>query len=506
MVDSTKAGDAKTGKPVKKVTSPKELEKQKAVEKKVTTEIHRPTPLSVGNIPITLKLKKNSYLVKESVPISFTATFPGPELATKQVVWKIYYCPESKILPKMILIASGFKKGKGTIAGKGEITFKKWRPSSEFTIQVLLFINGQKIASQSSEKCFVQDVEIAQYCSIKQIQLTSPIFIPKHPLVFWVTYTSSYLPKAVPIAVKTKLLIDGKISTESVQTFLIGDDFVEKPRKIPFQVKFPITNESSEPKKNYAIGIEIGENDKQSLLFSKVFPLKPVLAASGVYISHVGFKREIPLKEIAYLIAEIENETNSTIKGQIEFMYFTPDIGIIPIFKRKFHVEANNREVVSEDKQLPEILGGRRYWVIGRYNMNIKKAKLTLAGDIVSTPWLAKPPSGPVFNAKINGGVFEKTVQFNEIVPISVDIRIDTENRVKNAVCEVIENLEHMGERIIYRFKLSDQFGNGNFRWKVPPICANVAIEARLYMDGIRVDPTNMKIDPYRIEIIPPGK
>jgi hypothetical protein len=468
-----------------------------AQEKKTSPVENKPIAPNVP-ILITYQLKSHQIRIKDSSNISFQIDFNDPNMYSSNLVYKVYYCVAKR--PK-VLLSSGFSKPKKTLKIKAKFSLVHQIPSFIFNFRCEIFSNNKRLAFLDTELCTLVDYKLQSHFKVKSLECVSPFYIPNNPIVFWLIYSADLLPEITNLKIITKLVQEKQVLEEQVFPIQIG-----QKKAFPY-LKYPLRFISKvQPKENedLALLFEISEEGQSSTLYTDKINLMPLLSANGVAVSHVGYKRDIYLGEVAYLIAEIENKTDSRMFGRIELFYFTQDTDLLPIYKRKFHIDADNRDVISEDEALPDMLGGRDYWVLGRYALNLKKKGLAIAGEALSQKSFARIKNSAVFNVKINFGTNSDYIYFNDIIPIGIDIRVESNHKLKNFMCEIIEDLEGLSQRVLYVFKIKDHYSNDSFRWKIPPTCASVTLTARIIQNKISVESKNINLITRTLEILPP--
>lgn len=261
------------------------------------------------NIALSYILKKNTMQLKDTMAITYKAEITDPSIFSTMVIWKIYYCPTEKI---QFLLASGHSKPKSSFTATAKLNFKKFKASNTFHFEFVINDYETPMASLRSETCKLEGYETKDIFHIKTMIVTTPYYVPHNPVVFWLHYTAEQLPVKKDLIVKASLLAEQQKLGEKTFPLPIGQYKRDKVIKYPFS----LTGTPDVPDRSaVTLHVEITEKDKPNVIATQKGALIALNGAKGVYITHVGFKREITLKETAYLIGELRNETRGKVKG-----------------------------------------------------------------------------------------------------------------------------------------------------------------------------------------------
>ena len=315
----------------KEVISKSKLQKQQIEEKRAETEItkHNPFKFSAKNslkpgkindiFQIDFDFPSNSFLFNEKFNFKVRLTLAGKFRSGETYFYKLYYVSHQS---QRFILNYGKKKLKRELKIKKTFQFSpKYPPSPLIHFELELYSNNILVKTFSSEEIIVDMSDAEQKIKIHEISFFSSVLIPENPFVFWIHASSYPLPEAVSLSVHFQLLDHRLLLSEASFPLKIGGPNADHNlvAKYPFQVVIPAMENKD---KRLKIKVEILDSQKQSVLFSQKESLPMEISLTGLKIEHVGYKRDIPLGEIAYMLGDIVNKTPYEIKGRAKFIFF----------------------------------------------------------------------------------------------------------------------------------------------------------------------------------------
>ena len=419
-----------------------------------------------------------------------------------KILYKIYLLDSNR---KAYLLKIGLKSFKRTLKLSISIKFSKIIPPTPFfNFRIELFSNRKLIAHYDGEEIKISDVKAEKSIKIQGVNITSNVIIPKNPLIFWLKYTYKPIPRTRTVEIQAALSIKNLNLEENSYEIELGDASQkgQTPQLIPFS--FPIPEFSGDNEK-LKFAVSIMDVESQKTLYSKTLLIIGKSSLLGLKYDHIGYKRNIKVGETAYMVADLINKTPYKVKGKARFTFHTVSSEIINCFNRKFSIQPNNYDKISEDVTLTEDLAGKKMWVIVQSKFKTKRGKVFLEG--MSKQIDPKINNSPSFTATIRAAIHADNVYFNDIIPIGIDTRIRTRDKLKRIYCEVVQNFENIDLKPIYKFKIKDLDSyHSNFHWKVPAKYGKCSIDVRFYVNGLRVVTENINKSPLSFDLYPKPK
>ncbi len=434
------------------------------------------------------ELQKSTFIITNNSHITFPDKF----------LYKIYYVPCKK---KQYLLDMGIKNFSKIV--KLPISFKFSSiipPSPSFFYRIELFSKRNLCGNFNSEKIIVTDENSEKLIKFIDVNTSSNILIPNNPIVVWLKYYSAPIPSTKKIDLKIELLNGNLILKEKKYSINITPNLNAK-LALKYPISFPIPDFSSDIK-FLELNISVKNKEGGNTLWSKKVSINTNPELIGFYIDRISYRSDIKIGEVEYMVGDIRNNTPNSVKGISSFYLYTSESEKIPCFKRKFHIHPNSYEKLSEDITMFENLAGKQMWVICEVKVNTKYGNYFLEG--ISEQIKPKFSEDPHFTIKARGVVRTKFPSMKDIIPIGIDTRIRTRDKLKNVVCQIYENYENVKNKKIHTFKIKtlDQFSS-NFHWKVPNKCGKYIIDARIFVDKVEVLEKNISKSILEYEIFP---
>ncbi|UYP43887.1 hypothetical protein NEF87_000172 [Candidatus Lokiarchaeum ossiferum] len=523
----------KVNKPRKKKHAAKDqILKEITYEKTVQTEIlsHRsnkkrkslPSPLSnpqyqpkpqkiqssrkpepkISGFTFATELKNDKINFTDTIKAKFIIANNGYLQDTDRILYKIYMVNSSE---EVFLLKIGLKSFKRNLKLSISTKFSKIIPPTPFfNFRIELFSHRKLIASYDGEEIKVDDIKAEKNIKIQSIDIVSNVIIPKNPLIFWLKYTYKPIPRARTVEMQVSLSSQNLNLEENTYELELGDSSHKgnDSQIIPFSFNIP---EFTDEKEKLKFNVSIMDVESQKTLFSKNLLINGKSSLMGLRYEHIGYKRDIKIGETAYMVADLINKTPYKVKGKATFTFFTVLSESVKCFSRKFRIRPNNYDKISEDITLTEDLGGKKMWVIVRSKFKTKRGKILLEG--MSKQINPRINNSPHFIAKIRAAIHADGVYFNDIITIGIDTRIRTRDKLKHAICEVVQNFENIDIKPIHTFKIKDlESFHSNFHWKVPPKYGQCTLDVRFYVNGLRVLDENIEKSPLTFDLYPKPK
>ena len=417
--------------------------------------------------------------------MKFTITNQSAGTFLEKIVLRISYVGAGdlkyQIIAKPIALKSALTES---------IAFKfspRYPPALKFYFILEVFYQEKRLAEIVTENCELDSENLDAKVRIQSIQCLSSVVLPNNPIIFWVTLAIQSIPP-IDIYIHAKLSQkEGKLVEQSFP--VLGDFWKSGLLKLPFTLAVGDFDGKSLP---LLLEISLLPGENQGPIQTKSIALKGTSLIRGLHYQYVGFKHEMRMGETGYLMAEVENLTNNTVSGKAIFTFYSPDLAEIPAFNRKFKIDRQNHDAVVEDFTVPDSLGGYQYWVACRSQMNVKPAGISMVLEGLS-PMAQAVPRHPMFIAQLQSPV-TTTAFFGDDLAIGVDLRVESDQKLNNLECEVIQCLGNISKTVLKRFPVKKFAGQlTSFHWRVPSVYSQCVLDVQFLINNRPIHPANVQ-------------
>ncbi|MHA1521577.1 MAG: hypothetical protein ACTSRK_15460 [Promethearchaeota archaeon] len=447
----------------------------------------------------SMTTSRNIVKITDSLKVKFIITKNPDFIYHNKITYKLYYVTDQN---QKYLLEIGKKLVKKSLTLSHKLQFSKNIPPCPlFHFEIQLFQDSTPIKHFHSED-FIGSVEGAEdQINFHDVEYFSSVLIPMNPFAFWLHLSSNPTPDSIPLELQFKLMDKNLVLEEKSFKFRVGGPGSDpnKINKYPFQVEIPRLENKD---KRLRVQITVIEPELKKELYKSKESLPMEISLTGLRIDHVGYKRDLKLGEIAYMVGDLVNKTPYAIKGKANFFFYSHNLTDLVCFNRKFRILDNNYEKISEDIPLLEFMGGEEYWVI--CHMNIKAKGINYKLEAISTPRLAPIPDQKPFFASLRAKMPKDGLRIKQIIPIGIDTRIRALNEFQPIFCEVHENYENISHRTLYRFKLrSLDSDHSKFHWKIPPRYGHYTLTLHYFYNSSPVNGENVEKNELAFDIFP---
>jgi hypothetical protein len=448
---------------------------------------------------LSYQLKKSKINITESLPVKFSVENQSAGDLGNNVLLRISYVDDNDKKYQLLSEIASIKKStnKSVVLKFSEL----YLPSRHFYFLLELFAQEKKITEFQTEQCELSDENILSRIKIQAVESHSSYIIPNNPLIVWVTFLIN------PIPVIEDLTLHIKLSDKTIKYFEQSYPLIFEPDskgllKLPFALNIGDFDAKSI---NFTLEVNIVSNSVQSPINTKKILLKGTSLLNGVSYASVGFKHEMRLGEVGYLMAELENKTNNNVYGKSQFSFYQPKLSFIKAYDRKFQFGHQDHETVVEDFSVPEYLGGYKYWIICQSLLNLKPLGISLQLEGLSPEFQANLRH-PLFYGQIQAPI-TNIAYFGEDIAVGVDVRVESDHKIKNLECEIIQNLGNISKTTLFRFKVFKFSGQLNtFHWRVPKKYTHCILDLRFLVNNNPIADSNIQKKILDLELFPRPK
>ncbi len=455
-----------------------------------------------ANFSIVTQIKAYSMHYTESLKAKFTILNNNTPKNSEKVLYKISLLAPDK---KQYLFTIGQKTLGYSVKLSTNIRFSKAIPPyPSFKIVIEIFQNHKRTAYFKTNTIEVTDEGAEKAIKFLGVETFSQIVIPENPLIFWLKFTGTPIPRPKKFEVQATLTQKNLvIDEESYEISLDGCDFpAQAVVKYPFQLNI---SDFAEPKESLKLTITVQDLQSSIQYYTKTLVLHSNMQLKGFRFTHVGYKRDIRVGEVAYMIGDLSNKTPLKVWGQAHFFFHTLYWGEFPCFSRKFSIRAQNFEKISEDITLTENLAGMPFWVVCRMKIKTRLGSVQLEG--LSPLLETSLEESAYFNVIINTAVHGDGVFFNDVIPVGIDTRIHTHSRLKHVICSIFQNFENIEQKPLFSFRIKNlEADHRSFHWKVPSKYGTCYLTAGITVEGHPILPDNLNLTSVHFDLRPKPK
>lgn len=441
----------------------------------------------------------NSFHFKEKLKVKIILNKVAEYVPHEKLLFKLYYVSNQN---QRYLLTYGLKKMNKGLKLKQTLQFSaRYPPSPLIHFELDLFHQNKKIRTFFSDDFIVSMTNTERAIKIHKITFLSTVLVPENPFVFWVHTNSPLLPDAISLKVHFTLLDRRLVLAEEFFPVKIGGPNANPDNimKYPFQVMMPAMENKD---KRLKVLIEIIEVENNKVIYTQNDSIPMEISLTGFKIEYIGYKRDVSLGEIAYMMGDIQNRSQYSIKGKAQFYFYTLSGDKFLCFNRKFKIQENQYEKLSEDIPLLEFLGGKEYWVVCL--LKFKANGINYKIEAISEPRLACIPAQKIFFGKLRANLPKEPLKINSIVPIGIDVRVRAENQFHPLYCEIVENYENLDIRRLHRFKIKHfDVDHSNFHWKIPVHYGTYLLQVRFIYNYVQINPENIESNTLEFTIFP---
>jgi hypothetical protein len=416
----------------------------------------------------------------------------------KRIFYKIYLQTSQR---ERFLLTSGLKRDKHAFSLKVKKRLHKIiPPRPQIQIVVELYAYNKKLITYESEQITIELPHFRQQFKINDLTTFSKQVLPANPLVIWLNYDVSPLPAPVKVEAKFKLNNQKNTLTSQKFTFKIQNFTDQSQQKqYPFKISIPEKLQSNSKCLLISEFIQKGENEP---LFTDKQKYHVYPAGKKVNFQEIKYKRSLMPNQVSYMIGRFQNHTQNKVKGKAKFYFFLSPKHKESCFSRKFRIQADNFEVISEDITLPPYIGGHSYWVMAKSKLKTSAGKFFIEN---LTDRRRAEIEQPQYIIQARALIRKKPIKPKQIIPIGVDFRTRVHNsRSQKKIVQVLLNYENVSEKIVHTIKVKKKnIVHSDFRWRVPKYYGTIRMKFRLFVADIPIHPDNVETTPLKFVISP---
>ncbi len=373
------------------------------------------------------------------------------------------------------------------------------------TIKFILQLHNEQgeILSHSTQKIPVDLEKNTKNVKFHSISTHNQTLLPDNPFLFWIHYSLAPIPKPVKLIADITIFRKKSIICERECAFQLMNDTAKKIVNQIKVVKIQIPDEIGENDDNGDLTIifKILRPKEDKALFKTKKTLKSIPHAHGIKLDDIKYRKNVAFNEISNFMAKLKNSTPYKFKGKATFSFLIAGAYKKRIFTRKFFMDSQNYEILSEDVKLPTFIGGHSYSIQSCIQMKSKIGSVVLTNTTSTRKSTLKNSQFFIEFRPVQPSL---TPKMAEKYPIFINYRLGDESyHPKKVKCQIILNYENIAEKILKTFIFKHHNEYKKFVWKVYPEYGAWNISVKIIADGIPIHPKNIECKPLRYEIKP---